>query len=137
MTALPAPVFALTSQSVAASEASEAVEGTAASAVSAAQNESHRAAIKSDTAEGADSTVDEKPILIAQQSCASCGAEISTLAVGGDMLSSKKKNKALMTDSLWGNLILELAYQRDKELQKIAKHLGLVGLGTNAAIGLI
>jgi len=47
----------------------------------------------------------------------------------------ERKDRSPLTDSLWGNLILELAYQRDPELQKISKKLNLVGLGTLGAIG--
>lgn len=79
---------------------------------------------------------DEKPILIAQ-ACDSCGAELGALAVGSQSVSSGKKDKSVMTDSLWGNLILEMAYQRDPVIRRIAKGLGIVSLGTTAMIGAI
>jgi len=83
---------------------------------------------------GANTSNDNKPVLIAQAAaCATCGAELNPLL----LLATDKhhKDKSVLTDSLWGNLILELAYQRDPELQKIARRLNLVGLGTLGAIG--
>jgi hypothetical protein len=79
----------------------------------------------------------EAPILIAQASasCTACGSMLDPVLLMGS--ASQKKNKSLLTDSLWGNLILELAYQRDKELAKLAKRMNLVNLGTNASIGAI
>jgi hypothetical protein len=76
---------------------------------------------------------EEAPVLIAQAACTTCGAELAPLT----LLATEQKHKTttVLTDSLWGNLILELAYQRDKELQKIAKRLNIVGLGTLGAIG--
>ena len=45
-----------------------------------------------------------KPVLIAQ-ACGTCGAELSSAAVLGGISASKRKSEALITDSLWGNLI--------------------------------
>ena len=84
--------------------------------------------------QAADRLSNSKPVLIAQAStCATCGAELNPLLL---MATDKHhKDQSVLTDSLWGNLILELAYQRDPELQKVAKKLNLVGLGTLGAIG--
>jgi len=75
-----------------------------------------------------------KPVLLAQAaSCASCGAELDSL----ELLAADKqeyKSFGALTDSLWGNLILELAYQRDPELKRIAKRFKLVNLGTNITV---
>lgn len=72
--------------------------------------------------------------LIASTVCATCGAtELNAVSLL-DATSSKHKNVSLLTDSLWGNLILEMAYQRDPELQKIAKKLNLVNIGTMTSI---
>ena len=49
-------------------------------------------------------------------------------------LAKNKRTSSLITDSLWGNLILEMAYQRDPEIKKIAKRLNLVNFGTMTAI---
>jgi len=51
-----------------------------------------------------------------------------------DGVKHKKKDVSLLTDSLWGNLILEMAYQRDPELKKIAKKLNLINIGTMASV---
>lgn len=75
----------------------------------------------------------EKPILIAEATCATCGTDVAPLTLLASQV--KEKNASLLTDSLWGNLILELAYQRDKDLQKIARRLNLVSIGTMGAIG--
>jgi hypothetical protein len=82
-------------------------------------------------------TAPEAPILIAQASasCTACGSILDPVLLMGS--ASQKKNKSLLTDSLWGNLILELAYQRDKEMAKLGKRMNLVNLGTNASIGAI
>ena len=54
-----------------------------------------------------------------------------------DSTTTKAKDKSILTDSLWGNLILEMAYQRDKGLQKLAKRMNLVNFATMASIGTI
>lgn len=72
--------------------------------------------------------------LIAQASGASTAAEVADVAAVGAYSGKKKKFELLITDSLWGNLILDMAYQRDPELRKIAKHLNIVNFGTMAAI---
>ncbi len=76
---------------------------------------------------------EDKHILIAQASCATCGAELVPailLATGG----REQKNQSLLTDSLWGNLILELAYDRDPELSKLGKSVRLMNFGTTASV---
>jgi hypothetical protein len=88
------------------------------------------------TSSGLDLAPQEEPILIAQAaSCASCGSVLDPILLMGS--ASQKKNKSLLTDSLWGNLILEMAYQRDKALQKLAKRMNIVNFGTMASIGTI
>ena len=75
-----------------------------------------------------------KPLLIAQAAtCASCGADLDPIVLLETLKSPKEAS--VLTDSLWGNLILELAYQRDPELQKISKKLNLLSIGTMGAIG--
>lgn len=75
--------------------------------------------------------------LIASTVCAECGAtELNAVSLM-EATGGKKKHVSLLTDSLWGNLILEMAYQRDPELQKIAKKLNLVNIGTMGSIAAI
>ncbi len=71
------------------------------------------------------------PTLIAQNTTAS---EVANVAVVGAYSGKRKKFELLITDSLWGNLILDMAYQRDPELRRIAKRLNIVNFGTMAAI---
>lgn len=84
-----------------------------------------------------DTVVDEEPPIILAQaaSCATCGTSLDPLLLMD--AGSKKKDKSLLTDSLWGNLILEMAYQRDKGLQKLARRMNIVNYGTMASIGAI
>ncbi|PWT95136.1 MAG: hypothetical protein C5B53_11900 [Candidatus Melainabacteria bacterium] len=72
--------------------------------------------------------VDEGTHLIAQAS------GISDVAAVGAIAAKKQKRELLITDSLWGNLILDLAYQRDLQLKKLAKRLNLVNWGTTASV---
>jgi hypothetical protein len=74
-----------------------------------------------------------KPVLIAQ-ACGTCGAELSSAAVLGGISASKRKSEALITDSLWGNLILDMAYQRDPDLSKLMKKMNYMNYGTMGAI---
>jgi hypothetical protein len=78
----------------------------------------------------------EKPVLIAQAACATCGTQLNAISLMEGSV-SKRKDKSILTDSLWGNLILEMAYQRDKGLQKLAKRMNLVNFATMASIGTI
>jgi hypothetical protein len=91
----------------------------------------------STTSSGVDSAPESAPILIAQASasCTSCGSVLDPILLMGS--ASQKKNRSVLTDSLWGNLILELAYQRDKELAKFGRRMNLINIGTNATIGAI
>ncbi len=63
--------------------------------------------------------------------CPACGAEI---VLSTD---TKDKKELLITDSLWGNLILEMAYQRDNDLAKLAKQMSILNTGTMVSIGAI
>ncbi len=86
-------------------------------------------------------TVNGKPVidngaetrteLIAQ---AGTAANVADIAAVGSVVTRKQKFELLITDSLWGNLILDMAYQRDPEIKKIYKRLGLVNIGTMAAV---
>ncbi len=44
---------------------------------------------------------------------------------------------SVLSDSLWGNLILSMAYQRDKELQRLAKRQGLANVVTLGSVGAV
>lgn len=75
---------------------------------------------------------DDKPLgLIAQ---AGTAADVANIAAVGSVVTKKQKYELLITDSLWGNLILDMAYQRDPQLRKLYKEFGIVNIGTMAAI---
>ena len=76
-------------------------------------------------------STDKSTILVAQ---AGTAAEVADVAAAGAVIGKKQKNEPLITDSLWGNLILDMAYQRDPEIKKLMKRLNLVNLGTMATI---
>lgn len=75
----------------------------------------------------------EQKLLLAQAGCASCGAQLDP-ALLVEASSGKKANTSVLTDSLWGNLILELAYERDPELSKLARRGKLLNFGTTSAV---
>ena len=62
------------------------------------------------------------------------GAETADVAAVGALTGKQAKGELLITDSLWGNLILDLAYQRDPQLRKYAKGMNLINMGTTAAV---
>ncbi len=103
----------------------QANSGTASGAVNSKQNSASSISTESN----------DHPTLIASAGCSACGANLEAISLMAT--EPKKKSESLLTDSLWGNLILEMAYQRDKELHKIAKRMNLVSFGTLAAIGAI
>ncbi|HEY9775769.1 MAG TPA: hypothetical protein V6C81_18550 [Planktothrix sp.] len=78
----------------------------------------------------------DQPILIAQ-ACTTCGADISSAAAVGSLALGKRKDTTLLTDSLWGNLILEMAYQRDTELSAIMHKMNILNNATLVSIGAI
>jgi hypothetical protein len=66
--------------------------------------------------------------------CATCGcSEICPIAMMED--SESGKNKSSLSDSIWGNIILKMAYQRDPELQKLRKHIRGVNDITAGTVG--
>jgi hypothetical protein len=76
----------------------------------------------------------QSKVLLAS-ACPACGApELATIALAVDSTTGKGKKKSLLTDSLWGNLILELAYDRDPELSKLAKRVRLLNGATTASV---
>lgn len=91
--------------------------------------------ISGSSASAVEMSSERPPVAIASAGCTSCGANLNAISLIAT--ASKKKNESVLTDSLWGNLILELAYQRDKELKTLSKRMNLVSLGTLGAIGAI
>jgi hypothetical protein len=69
--------------------------------------------------------------------CSTCGcSEICPLAMIDTEPHDAKKG-SLLTESIWGNLILKMAYARDPELQKLLRKLHISAAATSGSIGLI
>lgn len=69
----------------------------------------------------------EEPIKIAH--CSGC-----TLGPAQLLEETKAQTGRIASDSLWGNLILGMAFQRDKELQKLIKKQSLADIFTLATV---
>ncbi len=66
--------------------------------------------------------------------CATCGcSELCPLCVIQDTETNTKDGTSL-SDSLWGSIILKMAYQRDAQIQKLARHLKGENALTSSAI---
>lgn len=62
--------------------------------------------------------------------CASCGcSEVCPLT----LVDPSQNSSSLLTESIWGNIILKMAYRRDPELQRMAKKLNLNNNASTAA----
>jgi hypothetical protein len=73
----------------------------------------------------------EAPTLIA---CATCGcSELCPIT----LLDSSNLSSSSLTESIWGNIILKLAYQRDPELQKLSKKLNISNIASINALASI
>jgi hypothetical protein len=71
---------------------------------------------------------------LAALACATCGcSELCPLSMVQET-AGDDKNSVTLGDSLWGNIILKMAYQRDTQIQKMAKHLKGANNLTNGAI---
>src|SRR5580700_5523244 len=63
--------------------------------------------------------------------CATCGcSEICPLVMLKLDNNDGQASTSILSNSIWGNIILKLAYKRDEKLQKLAKKLNMVSLGT-------
>lgn len=63
--------------------------------------------------------------------------ESGTDGVGASQLLEGPPNRQTgspFSDSLWGNLLLSMAYQRDEEIKQISKHLGQIDLLTLTSV---
>ena len=73
----------------------------------------------------------EAPTLIA---CATCGcSELCPIT----LLDPNNTGSSSLTESIWGNIILKLAYQRDPELQKFAKKMNISNIASINALACI
>src|ERR1700744_5677107 len=69
--------------------------------------------------------------------CATCGcSEVCPIAMM-ETENTFGKGGSLLSDSIWGNMILKMAYQRDPELQKLAKRLNMANFATTNSIAVI
>jgi hypothetical protein len=65
--------------------------------------------------------------------CATCGcSECCPIAM--IETTDKNKNGSALTDSIWGNIILKMAYGRDEQLRKLAKKLNITNATSDTAI---
>jgi len=72
---------------------------------------------------------------LATLACATCGcSEVCPLSMIQETDTSETKGKVGLSDSLWGSIILKMAYQRDAQLQKLSKHLKGTNAVTSAAV---
>ena len=70
---------------------------------------------------------------LAAIACATCGcSELCPIAMMKD--SEEGENRICLSDSLWGNIILKMAYQRDPQIQKLTRHIKGVNTLTGGTI---
>jgi hypothetical protein len=68
--------------------------------------------------------------------CATCGcSEVCPIAMMETESTGGKASS--LTDSIWGNIILKMAFQRDPEIQKLARRLNIANVGTYDALATI
>jgi hypothetical protein len=74
---------------------------------------------------------------LAALACSTCGcSELCPIAMMKD--EEEYKNGASLSESLWGNIILKMAYQKDPQLQKLSKHVkGVNALTTSTIAGTV
>lgn len=66
--------------------------------------------------------------------CATCGcSELCPLCMVRDS-ETNSRNTVALSDSLWGSIILKMAYQRDAQIQKLTRHLKGANNLTSGAI---
>jgi hypothetical protein len=65
--------------------------------------------------------------------CASCGcSEVCPLTAMD--ANSPQQNASLLSNSIWGNIILKMAYARDPQVLALAKKIKRTGLGSASAL---
>lgn len=69
-----------------------------------------------------------------EKTCAICGCSESCAGSACTNNHKKPQDASLLTDSLWGNLILELAYERDTQLSRLAKKVKLMNFATTTSV---
>lgn len=74
---------------------------------------------------------------LAAFACATCGcSELCPLTMVEDT-NSINKAKGSLSDSLWGSIILKIAYQRDPEIQKLTRHINGMSALTEGTTGAV
>lgn len=80
------------------------------------------------------STVIRYPL---KQACAVCGADNCAIVQSATSATDTPRSASVLSNSLWGNLILSMAYERDPEIQRLVKKLGFLnGTTLVGALGL-
>jgi hypothetical protein len=73
--------------------------------------------------------------LLPSQACSTCGcSELCALGMLQEDTTEGRKGGTLLSQSIWGNIILKMAYKRDAKLQILSKKAGLTDDATNLAI---
>jgi len=69
------------------------------------------------------------------QACSTCGcSELCALGILQEDIAEGGKTRSLLSESIWGNIILKMAYKRDAKLQGLGKKIGLTDDVTNLGI---
>ncbi len=76
--------------------------------------------------------VSQVPVL----ACPTCGCSELCPITMMDSKSGEQKG-SLLSNSIWGNMILKMAYQHDSELQRLAKKLKLADFGSTAGLAAV
>jgi hypothetical protein len=71
----------------------------------------------------------------AAEACSTCGcSELCALGMLQEDTAESGKNKSLLSESIWGNIILKMAYKRDAKIQSLSKKMGLTDSATNLGV---
>jgi hypothetical protein len=71
----------------------------------------------------------------AAEACSTCGcSELCAIGMLQEDTAESGKNKSLLSESIWGNIILKMAYKRDAKLQALASKIGLADNVTNLGV---
>ena len=68
--------------------------------------------------------------------CATCGcSEVCPLAAMDTKFT--ERDPSLLSNSIWGNIILKMAYARDPEVLRLSKKLKITNIGTTTGLGTV
>lgn len=74
-------------------------------------------------------------LVASAEACSTCGcSELCALGILQEDTAEHGKNKSLLSESIWGNIILKIAYKRDAKLQSLSKKMGWTDDATNLGV---